>query len=197
LDAGSSGGTSGASGQRDASVTFIPPIPDAQPWVEPDVGEPVVVRAPQNIESMRIDPADLILQLARGKSETVTFKAFATLQGITGEVEITDRTIFYVPDNYLVGTFPADGSSLFTTRLPASATEPPQRGGKVTIQAQAASNDIPITTVTTTLTVTIIDSGQPRTARGRHPAIPSDPGSKFTDGNSPTLAPRSSIQMME
>jgi hypothetical protein len=190
LDAGSSGGTSGASGQRDASVTFIPPIPDAQPWVEPDVGEPVVVRAPQNIESMRIDPADLILQLARGKSETVTFKAFATLQGITGEVEITDRTIFYVPDNYLVGTFPADGSSLFTTRLPASATEPPQRGGKVTIQAQAASNDIPITTVTTTLTVTIIDSGQAADGSpAATPAIPSDPGSKFTDGNSPTLAP--------
>jgi hypothetical protein len=189
-DAGSSGGASGASGQRDASVTFIPPIPDAQPWVEPDVGEIVVVRAPQNIESMRIDPADLTLQVARGQSATQAFKAYATLQGITGEVEITDRTIFYVPDNYLVGSFPADGSSLFTTRLPASATDPPQRGGKVTIQAQAANNDLPITTVTTTLTVTIIDSGQAADGSpAATPAIPDDPGSEFTDGNSPTLAP--------
>jgi hypothetical protein len=189
-DAGSSGGASGGSGQRDASVTFIPPIPDAQPWVEPDVGEQVVVRAPQNIESMRIDPADLILQVARGQSATQAFKAFATLQGITGEVEITDRTIFYVPDNYLVGSFPADGSSLFTTRLPASSADPPQRGGTVTIQAQAANNDLPITTVTTTLTVTIIDSGQAADGSpAATPAIPDDPGSEFTDGNSPTLAP--------
>jgi hypothetical protein len=189
-DAGSSGGTSGGSGQRDASATFLPPIPDAQPWVEPDVGEIITIRAPQNIESMRIDPADLILQLARGKSETVTFRAWATMQGSSTEIEITDRTIFYVPDNYLVGSFPGDGSSLFTTRLPASSAEPPQRGGKVTIQAQAASNDIPITTVTTTLTVTIIDSGQAADGSpAATPAIPADPGSEFTDGNSPTLAP--------
>ena len=107
-DAGSSGGTSGGSGQRDASATFLPPIPDAQPWVEPDVGVIITIRAPQNIESMRIDPADLTLQVARGQSATQAFKAYATMQGIPGEIEITDRTIFYVPDNYLVGSFPAE-----------------------------------------------------------------------------------------
>jgi hypothetical protein len=188
-DGGPGGGASGRS-EAGAEVSFLPVLTDAAPWVEPDVGETVTIRAPQNIESMRIDPADLTLQVARGKSATVTFKALATLQGSSTEIDITDRTVFYVPDNYLVGSFPADGTSVFTTRLPTSSADPPQRGGKVTIQAQAANNDLPITTVTTTLTVTIIDSG--RAADGSPaatPALPSDPGSEFTDGNNPTLAP--------
>jgi len=47
-----------------------------------------------------------------------------------GEVEITDRTVFYVPDNYLVGTFRWMVVPRSRTRLPASATDPPQRGAR-------------------------------------------------------------------
>jgi hypothetical protein len=166
-------------------------LPDAAPWVEPDLGSPTVIRAPQNIESMRIEPVDSVLVLECGQSQPVSFRAFATMQAGGGEVEITDRTVFYVPDNYLVGTFPTDGSSTFTPRLPTASTDPPQRGGKVTIQAQAASNDIPITTVTTSLTVKIICSGAAAPdSPGATPAIPSDPGSQFTGTDGATLAPK-------
>ena len=60
----------------------------------------------------------------------------------------------------------------------------------MTIQAQAASNNISITTVTTTLTVKIIDSGSAAAGSpGATPALPSDPGPEFTGSNSATLAP--------
>jgi hypothetical protein len=153
--------------------------------------DPDSVGVPQDIATMRIDPADSVLVVQRGQSATVSFRAFATMQAGGGEVEITDRTVFYVPDNYLVGEFPADGSSLFATRLPTSSADPPQRGGKVTIQAMAASTDNPITTVTTTLTVQIVDSGSAAAGSlGATPAIPSDPGPEFTGTDSATLAPK-------
>jgi len=153
--------------------------------------DPNSVGVPQDIATMRIDPADSVLVVQRGQSATVSFRAFATMQAGGGEVEITDRTVFYVPDNYLVGEFPADGSSLFTTRLPTSSADPPQRGGKVTIQAMAASTDNPITTVTTTLTVKIVDSGSAAAGSlGATPAIPSDPGPEFTGTDSATLGPK-------
>jgi hypothetical protein len=139
---------------------------------------------------MRIDPADSVLAIECGQSKTVSFRAFATMQVGGGEVEITNRTVFYVPDNYLVGTFPLDGSSTFTTRMPTSSTDPPQRGGKVTIQAMAASNNIPITTVTTSLTVKVVCTGGAAAGSpGATPAIPANPESKFTGSNSATLAP--------
>ncbi len=55
----------------------------------------------------------------------------------------------------------------------------------------AASTDNPITTVTTTLTVKIVDSGSAAAGSlGATPAIPSDPGPEFTGTNSATLAPK-------
>ncbi|MGA7740951.1 MAG: hypothetical protein ABSF35_06105 [Polyangia bacterium] len=186
-DGSPSGGQGGQSGQKDAGSggAIITSVPEA--GLPPDA-EPAAV--PQDIASMRIDPANSVLVVQRGQSGTVSFRAFATMKAGGGEVEITDRTVFYVPDNYLVGEFPADGSSTFTTRLPTSSADPPQRGGKVTIQAQAANTDDPITMVTTTLTVTIVDSGSaPAGSPGATPAIPSDPGPEFTGTNTATLAP--------
>jgi hypothetical protein len=178
----------GQSGQRDGGGggAIITTLPEAgQP---PDAE---LAAVPQDIATMRIDPADSVLVVQRGQSATLSFRAFATMQAGGGEVEITARTVFYVPDNFLVGGFPSDGSALFTTRLPASSADPPQRGGKVTIQAMAASNDIPITTVTTTLTVTIVDSGSAAAGSlGATPAIPGDPGPEFTGSNSATLGPK-------
>jgi hypothetical protein len=54
----------------------------------------------------------------------------------------------------------------------------------------AASNDIPITTVTTTLTVTVVCSDSAAVGSpGATPAIPSDPGPEFTGTDSAGLAP--------
>jgi len=145
---------------------------------------------PQNITSMRIDPEDAVLVVNRGKTATLDYRAYATMEGNDAEVDITTRTIFYVPDNYLAGAFPKDGSATFSTRLPSGASDPPQRGGKVTIQAQAASTNLPITTVTTTLSVRIIDIGTaPSGTPAATPAIPDSPGTKFTGTDSANLAP--------
>ena len=145
---------------------------------------------PQDIASMRIDPTDAVLVVARGKTATLQFHAYATMQGGSAEIDITSRTVFYVPDNYLVGGFPADGSATFTSRLPATPNDPPQRGGKMTIQAQAASSNLPVTTITTTMIVKIMDTdvaaaGTPAAT----PEIPGNPGTLFTGTDTPTLAP--------
>ena len=174
----------GPIGQGDSGLAehfFLAALEAGQVPIYKYDADPNSVGVPQDIATMRIEPADSVLVVQRGQSATVSFRAFATMQVGGGEVEITNRTVFYVPDNYLVGEFPADGSSLFTTRLPTSSADPPQRGGKLTIQAMAASTDNPITTVTTTLTVKIIDSGSAAAGTpGATPAIPSDPGPEFT-----------------
>ncbi|AKV02575.1 hypothetical protein AKJ09_09238 [Labilithrix luteola] len=143
---------------------------------------------PLAIETMRIEPADGVLTVDPGKSASQTFKVFAKLKGFTSEQDITARSVFYVPDNYLVGTFPTDGSATFTTRLPATATDPPQRGGKLTVQAQAANGDGSITTVTTSLTVKLspISMVQP----GASPTIGNDAATKFTGTPNAARNPR-------
>jgi hypothetical protein len=179
-------------GDRDGGLADSPApitlqLPDAAAPV--DVG-PVAYGVAQDIDTVRIDPADSTIVVQRGQSASVTFHVFATMKGRSDEVEITSRSVFYVPDNYLVGTFPADGSPDFTTRLPVAATDPPQRGGLVTVQAQAANTNDPITTVTTTLTVTVVDVGTAAAGTpGATPALPADPVSTFAGTEDPTLAP--------
>lgn len=172
------------------STTLAPDAIHLQP---PDAGPPVdadPAASAQNIETMRIDPADSSITVQRGQSVAVPFRAFATMKGSTTEIEITSRTVFYVPDNYLVGSFPADGSPTFTTRLPVAATDPPQRGGTLTVQAQASNSQDPVTMVTTTLTVKIVDVIQPAAGTpAATPEIPSDPGSAFQGTEDSTLAP--------
>ncbi|MBN2573986.1 MAG: hypothetical protein JXP73_05420 [Deltaproteobacteria bacterium] len=145
---------------------------------------------PQNIVSMRIAPKDAVLVVERGKTALLDYRAYATMEGDGTEVDITERTVFYVPDNHLVGGFPEDGSATFTARLPGSPSDFAQRGGKVTIQARAASTDLPITTVTTTLTVKIVDVGQATVGTpAATPALPSSPGALFAGTDTPSLAP--------
>ncbi len=180
---------------RDTGIADHPNGPDRPTVVVnfPDLGPPSDVpqsSAPQDIVSMRIDPQDAVLVVERGKASTLSYHAYATMQGADAEVDITSRTVFYVPDNYLVGSFPADGSATFSSRLPVSAGDPPQRGGKVTIQAQAANTNLPITTVTATLTVKVVDVGVAAAGTpGASPAIPSDSGSLFTGTETSSLAP--------
>ena len=77
---GSSGGTSGSSGNA----------------AQQDV----------DVASMRIDPADATLAVLGGQQATKPYKVFAKLKGSPTEIDITSRSVFYVPDNYLVGGFP-------------------------------------------------------------------------------------------
>jgi len=166
-------------------VTVVVSLPDSPPASDtPPKG------LPQNIASMRIDPLDAVVVVERGKTATLDYHAYAAMVEGGAEVDITSRTVFYVPDNYLVGSFPADGSARFATRLPGSASDPPQRGGKVTVQAQAASTNLPITTVTTTVTVKIVDTGTAAAGTGAAtPALPGNPGASFTGTDTPSLAP--------
>jgi dipeptidyl aminopeptidase/acylaminoacyl peptidase len=165
--------------------TVVINLPDA-----PLASETAQNHLPQNIVSMRITPLDAVLVVERGKTATLGYHAYATMQGDSTEVDITSRTIFYVPDNYLAGGFPEDGSATFSSRLPASPSDPPQRGGKVTIQAQAASTDLPVTTITTTLTVKIVDTGTAAAGTpAATPAIPSNPGTLFTGTDTASMAP--------
>jgi len=139
------------------------------------------------LDSMRIEPLDAVLTAAPGASVAQTFKVLAKVKGVDAEQDITARTIFYVPDNYLVGTFPAAGGPTFTSRLPATPADPPQRGGKLTVQAQAANSDGSLVTITTSLTVKL--SNATLLQEGAAPAIPANPQTKFTGTLTPSRAP--------
>ena len=139
----------------------------------------------QNLASMRISPADAVISVAAGAVATQGYKVFGTMKSGGPEVDITARSVFYVPDNYLVGGFPTTGAPLFSTRLPAVVTDPPQRGGRLTVQAQAANSDGTTSTATTSLTVSLA-------ATLNFPggsAIPANPGSLFSGTADPTRAP--------
>jgi hypothetical protein len=129
------------------------------------------------ITSMRIDPPDATITVTPPAVATQAYRVLAVLNGQQPEVDITSRAVFYVPDNYLVGGFPLNGGPLFSS----NATDP--RGGKLTVQAQAASSNGQITTVTTSLTVKLLAT---LTSPNATPAIPPSPGSLF--GGSPDAA---------
>lgn len=138
--------------------------------------------AAQNIQSLRIDPADATLDVDLGKAATKTYRVFATMKENPGqEIDITDRAVFYTPAGYLIGRFPADGKPTFSTHLPDATDTWPQRGGTVTVEASASNSDGSITKATTTLKVnvhgaSIFAAGTPEAT----PAIPANPQSQFT-----------------
>ena len=138
--------------------------------------------APHNVSSLRIEPADAVLDVPMGSSIEQVFKAYAVFEDAPDqEVDITGQAVFYVPDNYLVASFPADGSSTLTTRVPAADGEPAQRGGSLTVRAQAASEDGTIATVTTSLLVRLAGERVPDDPHGPYatPALPDNPASQF------------------
>jgi hypothetical protein len=147
--------------------------------------------APQNIASMRIDPPDATLDVVLGQVATKPYKVLAKMKEAPDvEVDITSRAVFYVPSGYLVGTFPADGGPLFSTRLPTTTNTEAQRGGQVTVEAKAASSDGSVTTVTTSLLVRLtaassFGAGTPEAT----PVIPANPALAFAGTPSNAHAP--------
>lgn len=127
-----------------------------------------------DLQTLRIEPANLVATLTAGQAFTQSYRLLGRLKSQTtgGEIDLTSRAVFYVPDNYLMGGFPLNGGPTFTSRLPAAATDPPQRGGVATIQATVANSDGPHQT-TTTLTLKLNAGPILR------PGVPADAATKF------------------
>lgn len=145
----------------------------------------------QNLVAFRVEPEAAVLEVAPGESRELVYRAFGRFETAPDvEVELTDRTVFYVPDNYLVASFPADGSGTLTTRVPGAAGEPEQRGGTLTVEARAANSDGSISTATTSLTVRLAGSVSPAAGSpGASPALPVDPSQHFSGEADPARAP--------
>jgi hypothetical protein len=145
----------------------------------------------RQVIALRIEPADAVLDVSLGQAGTLEYKAFARLASDPdNEIELTNRTVFYVPDNYLVASFPGDGDNTLTTRVPSGAGELPQRGGSLTVQAQTANADGTITTATTALLVKLSGSLQPSPGSGQAmPTLPATPEAAFAGSPTPARAP--------
>lgn len=145
----------------------------------------------QNLVAFRIEPESVLMHVAPGESAQVEYRAFGRFASAPEvEVELTERTIFYVPDNHLVASFPADGSRTLSTRVPAAPSEPPQRAGRGTVQAQAANSDGTLATAYGSLTVRIV--GELRAepdSPGATPMLPDNPGEHFLGLADPAQAP--------
>jgi hypothetical protein len=98
------------------------------------------------ITSLRIDPEDAVLEIEMGEEREQEYRVFAELEGGSGEVDITERVVFYVPDNWRIGGF-EDNGPVFTNN-----TDSP-RGGVLTVQATAANGDGSLMKVETSLSV--------------------------------------------
>jgi hypothetical protein len=111
------------------------------------------------LSAVHIVPADSTLTVQAGQAASLGFTVMGIVDNAPTETDVTSRFVFYVPDNYLVGGFPLDGSPTFTTRLPMTTTDPPQRGGLLTVQATAANPNNATLQATTSLTVQLIAQG--------------------------------------
>ncbi len=166
-----------------------PPIPGC------DAGDPQCEAGTSDagdilFDSVRIEPPNAVLTVTPGQKVTQTYRVIGKVKESPIEKDLTNRFVFYVPDNYLVGGFPLDGSPTFTNRLPALPTDPPQRGGKVTIQARAQARDGTIGAATTSLTLKL--NVPPMASPNTTPALPANPGALFggpvAAARAPTLA---------
>ncbi len=136
----------------------------------------------QNLIALRIEPADAALSVGLGETASLEYRAYGRLASAPDtEIELTERTVFYVPDNHLVARFPADGQGTLTTRLPESGSDPAARGGLLTVRAQAANSDGTVSTATTTLTVKLDGQLTPAPdSNEASPALPAVPAAEFS-----------------
>ncbi len=94
-------------GNGDGSSSGNPPPPPDLTGTDGSTGDGSSGGVIANITSARIDPADATITLAPPATGTQAYRVLAVLNGGGPEVDITARSVFYVPDNYLVGGFPA------------------------------------------------------------------------------------------
>ena len=137
------------------------------------------------LSDVQITPANDVITVQAGSAGTIKYKVMGILDGQGPAQDVTDRFVFYVPDNYLVAEFPAAGTSTLTTRLPTKPTDPPQQGGKLTVQAQAANPGNKLLTTTTSLTVKLVA----QLADPSGAAVPANPQTLFGGPVDATRAP--------
>jgi hypothetical protein len=138
------------------------------------------------LSNVTIAPSNATLPVQAGKTATLAYKVMAVQNGSGAPVDVTDRFVFWVPDNYLIGDFPAAGGPTFTTRASTAAAS--QQGGTLTVEADGLNpGGVPIK-ATTSLTVQLSASINATDLGGAGP-IPSNPGSLFGGPTDATRAP--------
>jgi hypothetical protein len=138
----------------------------------------------RTLSAVHIVPANATVTVNAGSQITQTYTVMGVVDGTGPEVDVTQRFVFYVPDNYLVGGFPTNGGPTFTSRLPTLPTDPPQQGGTLTVQAQASNPGNMLLTTTTSLTVQL----QAQLPDPTGATVPANPQSLFGglgDGGAP------------
>jgi hypothetical protein len=145
------------------------------------------------LSSVQIVPADASITVQAGQTASQTYKVMGVLNGTGPAVDVTDHFVFWVPDNYLIGDFPTNGGPVFTTRLPATSTDPPQQGGTLTVEAEALNpGNVPVT-VTTSLNVQLLAQltypNADEDGGTEDAGLPPNPGSLFGGTNDPSRAP--------
>jgi hypothetical protein len=169
--AGAGTGVGGSGSGAGPDIIVEASLPTVAPGVE------------QNIESIRLDPPDVVLDVTAGQAATQAYRVYAFMQGSDVEVDITDRSVFWVSDNYLVGSFP-DNLSLFT-----SNTDSP-RGGVATVSAVAANADGTTSTVSTSLTLRLFSMlPDPRADGSAAYAVPDNSADLFAGADDPARSP--------
>ncbi len=159
-DAGNVGSSGGSGGgyyvASDAGGAFLtsPAPADA----DGGAGSDATASAGAVLSNVHITPANATLTVQAGQTASLNFTVMGTLDGAAVETDVTSRFVFYVPDNYLVGGFPLSGAPTFTTLLPATPTDPTQRGGVVTILATGLNPNGEMVTTSTGLTVQLVSN---------------------------------------
>jgi hypothetical protein len=144
------------------------------------------------ISNAHIVPINATITVDAGQTATLAYKVLGVFDGAAAESDVTNRFVFWVPDNYLVGDFPASGAPLFTTRLPVTPSDPVQQGGVLTVEAEALNpGNVPVT-LTTGLTVQLLATLAPAAkpdGGAAEAGVPANPGSLFAGASDPDRAP--------
>jgi len=145
------------------------------------------------LSKVHIVPANAKITVQGGQTATQAYKVMGIVDGATTESDVTSHFVFWVPDNYLVGDFPANGGPLFKTRLPVLPTDPPQQGGLLTIEAEALNPGNVKVTTTTGLTVQLVANldypSEGPDGGAIDAGLPPNPGNLFGGPSDPARAP--------
>lgn len=115
-------------------------IPIENPSTPPTVvmPEPVGLGA---IETIRLDPPSALVDASEGQPGMQRFRVLATFEGEPGELDVTDRAVFYVPENHRLGAFPDDKNSFVSNGVAPL-------GGVATVAARLLGPDGEVVEVT-------------------------------------------------
>lgn len=136
------------------------------------------------LTSIRVDPIDAVITLDGRGAIQQKFRVFGTFKDQVDEIEITDRAVFYVSENWGLGSFPADGPVF-------EANTGTPHGGYAVVTAIAANPDGSTLERSAGVTVRVVTTrDDPRDDGTSVFSIPADPQSLFEGPVDPARAPR-------